>query len=129
MGWLSRLFGGHGAAPDTSQRIYTLGVAGEGHKNPDGTSRQAEIKRCRDGEHVTLVAEPTNPYDPLAIAVLSARGTCIGYISRDHNEWIGTKLAAGAITSATIQAIVGGEKGKPSRGVLLAVAITKPSAI
>lgn len=119
MGWLSRLFGSETEAAGPPYRTYTLGIVGESHKNPDGSSRQAEIKRCREGEAVQLIAEPDNPYDPLAVAVLSRRGTCIGYISRDHNEWIGQKLADEGIASACIDMIVGGERGKPSRGVLL----------
>ena len=74
-----------------------------------------------------LLTEPNNPYDALAVAVLSQRGTCIGYISRDHNEWIGKKVDAGAMVSTTIHAIIGGEKGKQSRGVLLSIAIARPT--
>ncbi|MFC3430689.1 MULTISPECIES: HIRAN domain-containing protein [Sphingobium] len=119
MRWLSRLFGGGKDDVQQLRRIYTVGIVGESHKNSDGSSRQSEIRRCRVGEPVKLVAEPHNPYDSLAIAVLSRRGICIGYISRDHNGWIGEKLADQAIASACIGMIVGGELGKPSRGVLL----------
>lgn len=119
MGWLSRMLGGGKEEIESPFRTYTVGIVGESHKNPDGSSRQAEIRRCREGERVQLLAEPHNAYDPLAVAVISQRGTCIGYISRDHNEWITQKLADGGIASACIDMIVGGEPGKPSRGVLL----------
>ncbi|WP_197486306.1 HIRAN domain-containing protein [Sphingobium sp. EP60837] len=119
MRWLSRLLGGGTKEPKPSFRTYTLGIVGESHKNPDGSFQQAEIKRCREGEAVQLIAEPHNPSDPLAVAVLSRRGTCIGYISREHNEWISEKLATDGIASACIDMIVGGGRDKPSRAVLL----------
>src|SRR5512133_637251 len=38
-------------------------VAGVVHANGDGSSRQEIIKYCRVGEKLTLVREPTNPFD------------------------------------------------------------------
>jgi hypothetical protein len=119
MGFFSWLFGG---APRVSApgKVYTVGIVGESHRNADGTSRQAEIKRCSEGDFVELVPEPHNPHDSNAILVVSENGRGIGYISRDHNGWIGEKLVAGKISSARIHAIIGGGRGEKF-GVLLAV--------
>ncbi|MGE4324260.1 MAG: HIRAN domain-containing protein [Sphingobium sp.] len=122
MSWLSRLLGANDKTP-LPGKVYTIGIVGESHKNSDGTSRQAEIKRCNDGDFVDLRKEPDNPHDKLAVAAISENGRCIGYISRDQNEWIGQKIDDGKIASCRIHAIIGGEKGKSSRGVLLSVRI------
>jgi hypothetical protein len=68
----------------TRKRYFDL--VGEGHDNPDGSSRQGELLQCEPGEEVTLRPEPDNAYDPNAIAVYteagrlhrlpSARGRC-----------------------------------------------------
>jgi hypothetical protein len=54
---------------------YPVGLVGESHYQP-------AIRRCRIGEGVQIVPEPANPYDPRALAVISARGQLIGYIPK-----------------------------------------------
>src|SRR5690606_16829346 len=101
--------------------VYSIHLAGESKKNRDGTSRQAEIKRCSEGEPVQLVREPNNPYDRNAILVLSARGRGIGYISAEQCVWIAELIDKGRDCRAEIECIIGGEPGKPSVGVILQV--------
>src|SRR5882724_4895755 len=45
-------------------------VAGVSHENRDGSSRQRILRHCTAPESLRLVAEPDNPVDPKAIAVL-----------------------------------------------------------
>jgi HIRAN domain len=57
-------------------RGYPVGIVGE-------SNYQTAIKKCREGEAVTLLREPGNPHDQQAIVVVSARDETIGYVSRD----------------------------------------------
>jgi len=57
-------------------KAYPVGVVGE-------RNYQQAIRRCREGEPVTLIREPSNPFDGRAIAVVCARGRTIGYIPKD----------------------------------------------
>lgn len=58
---------------------------------------------CTPGEPVSLVPEPTNKADPAAIAVYSARGIQIGYLSADRCVWIGGKMRQGQDIRAIFQ--------------------------
>lgn len=58
---------------------HPVGIVGE-------SNYQDAIKRCKVGEEVEVVREPTNPHDNLALAVLSERGEVIGYIPR--KSWL-----------------------------------------
>lgn len=89
--------------------VYPIAVAGESFSNADGTSRQAEIARCRVGEYVRLIREPANPYDPAAVLVVSRRGRGIGYIARDYS-WIAELIDDGCADFAFIYRINGGQK-------------------
>jgi hypothetical protein len=49
------------------------------------------------GRPLTLRAEPDNPHDPNAVAVLTARGESVGYVPRELNTsvdetWFGVVL-------------------------------------
>lgn len=55
-------------------------LAGSSHENTDGTSRQALLGKCREGEELILVRDPLNPYDRHAIIVLRKNGAQIGFI-------------------------------------------------
>jgi hypothetical protein len=107
--------------------VYTVGVVGESHTNLDGSSRQLELECCERGEVVLIEPEPENAYDASALKVMSKRGVQIGYINRDHNEWIGEKIAQGAQISSLIHRITGGTRSKPSRGVVLTLGINVDS--
>jgi len=53
-------------------------VVGVTYDNPDGSSRQAIIARCRLGEQLILEAEPDNQHDPNAVKVLRTNGQQLG---------------------------------------------------
>lgn len=94
---------------------YPIGVAGESFTNDDGSSRQAEIRRCRAGERVDLVREPDNPHDPLAVRVVSERGVQIGYLPTSAS-WIAERLDKARTVEAAIKDVTG-SRGK--NGVVL----------
>jgi hypothetical protein len=81
----------------------SLAVVGAAHANADGSNRRFEILLCVPGEAVELIPEPTNKADPHAIAVLSARGIQLGYVTAERAPWIGSKMAAGAELKAVFQ--------------------------
>jgi hypothetical protein len=103
----------------TRKRIFDL--RGEAHENPDGSSRQAELKRCSPGEQVTLEREPENPHDPNATRVVSARGVCIGYLAAEDAAALASALDAGRPYTAAINELIGGIPDYPSFGSRVAV--------
>jgi len=82
----------------------TLFVVGGIHSNSDGGNRLFEIAMCVAGEPVQLVLEPTNRHDPSAVAVFSARGIQIGYLSAERCGWVGSKIRLGEEVRALFQA-------------------------
>lgn len=82
----------------------TLSVVGGIHPNTDGSNRLFEIALCAPGEAVQLVPEPKNKHDPSAVAVISARGIQIGYLSAERCGWIGAKIRLGEEIYAAFQA-------------------------
>ena len=60
-------------------RTYPVGIVGE-------ASYQRAIRRCAEGEIVRIIHEPDNPYDEMALAVVSENGRTLGYIARD--SWL-----------------------------------------
>lgn len=84
-------------------RDLSLAVVGIAYPNRDGSNRQFEVAMCTPGEPVTLVPEPTNKADPAAIAVYSARGIQIGYLSADRCVWIGGRMRQGQDIRAIFQ--------------------------
>jgi len=97
--WQSNLM----ARPD-----MTLSVVGGIHSNADGSNRLFEIALCSPGEPIHLVPEPKNKHDPSAVAVHSARGIQIGYLSAERCGWIGAKLRLGEDIRAVFQDAVKG---------------------
>ncbi len=81
----------------------SLAIVGAAHANADGSNRRFEILLCAPGETVALVPEPRNKADPHAIAVFSARGSQIGYVTAERAPWISSKMAAGAELEAVFQ--------------------------
>lgn len=112
------------AAPDRiDPRVWPAGkceltVHGESMHNLDGTSRQLIIAGLSPGDPVQLVREPGNPHDQNAVRVDSPKG-CIGYIARDEAMLLAPALDAGRLGAVTIKDILGGDSGRPSRGVWL----------
>jgi hypothetical protein len=106
-------------------RDLSLAVVGIAYANKDGSNRQFEVAMCTPGEPVTLVPEPGNRADPAAIAVFSARGIQIGYLSADRCVWIGGKIRQGQEIRAIFQH--GSPQGAVIRANLDGVDPTLPS--
>lgn len=66
----------HYAAPNPP-RAYSIGLVGE-------SNYQRSIQTCLAGQHVYVIHEIGNPYDDLALAVVTALGQTIGYIPREN---------------------------------------------
>lgn len=97
-------------------------VVGESFNNPDGSSRQDEIRRCGVGESVRLQPEPDNPHDPNAVAVYSLRSVKIGYLCRaDASYFMDATYEDGVCFEASIGCIGGGTPDRPHLGVWLDV--------
>ena len=101
------------------------GLVGESFDNPDGTSRQEEIARCRRGEHVALRWDRENAHDPAAVAVHSIRGVQIGFLGQGDNREFLSYHADGQVVDATISAIYGGTLEKAMRGVVIDIECTE----
>lgn len=81
----------------------SLAVVGLDHPNPDRSNRRFEMALCLRGEPVHFVPEPKNRADPRAIAVVSARGIQLGYLTAERCGLIGGWLAAGVKHEAVFQ--------------------------
>lgn len=103
----------------TRRRIFDL--VGEGQANRDGSSRQAELRRCVPGESVMLVREPDNPYDPNAILAVGPRGVGLGYLGRDDAAMLAAALDEGRSCSAIIHELRGGMPDYPSFGCRIGI--------
>jgi hypothetical protein len=85
-------------------RQLSLHVVGASHPNrKGGVNRRFEILLCPPGEPVALVPEPQNPVDPFAIAVFSARGVQIGYLTAERAPWVGSMMRNGKDIAAIFQ--------------------------
>jgi len=73
----------------------SLTVVGARYPNRDGSDRMFEILLCQPGERVELRPEPKNKKDERAIAVYSARGVQIGYLTAERCGWIGGLIKSG----------------------------------
>lgn len=69
--------------------VYDTKVVGVSKDNQDGTSRQEIIKQeVAEEDKLSLEAEPSNPFDPNAIKVLSKNGNQIGYLNKEMAETV-----------------------------------------
>ena len=87
----------------------TLAVVGIDFVNTDKarTNRRSELLMSEPGDPVDLRPEPRNPHDANAVAVFSARGIQVGYLSAKRAPWIGRRLKAGEEVAAVFQGISG----------------------
>lgn len=83
--------------------VFSLYVVGADYPNKDGGNRRTEIMFCDPGEFIELRLEPRNPADPNAVAVFSARGFQIGYLTAEKAPWIGGILRQGRDVRAIFQ--------------------------
>ena len=105
----------------SSTREWLIGVAGESHRNADGSSRQSIIGRCSEGETICLIREPDNPYSSDAIKVCRENGEQIGYIPSSQAARMAPEMDAGYKYTAVLNSIHGGTPDKPSFGVVIRV--------
>ena len=81
----------------------SLAVVGLDFPNVDKSNRRFEMALCFPGEPVHLVPDPKNRADPRAVAVVSARGTQLGYLTAERCGLIGARLEAGEHYEAFFQ--------------------------
>ena len=62
--------------------VWLQRIVGESFSNPDGSSRQEELKRCEVGEEITFDYQPETEFGE-TIFIISERNICIGVIPRD----------------------------------------------
>jgi hypothetical protein len=98
---------------------FSLSAVGCWFDNEDGSSRQLELAECRPGDPLTLVREPKNPHDPLAVAILSISGTRVGYLKRDRAAWIAPKIDRGYVVRAIVERV----KGRHLEGATLGLVL------
>lgn len=77
----------------------SLAVVGADYENKKGPTRRFEIALCIPGEPVHLVHEPRNPADQNAIAVYSARGIQIGYLTAERAPHIRKMIGMGGVSA------------------------------
>ena len=101
---------------------YRLIGTGERFRNADGTSRQAELASCRPGDAVALVREPDNPRDPMAIALISARGVQLGYIRREDARWLAQEMDDGREARAVVHDVR--SRSRPGSPLSIALSVS-----
>lgn len=101
-------------------RSFVLAVHGESYVNDDGSSRQAILRRCKSGEAISLIPQPDNPFDNLAVRVCRQNGEQIGFLPAGHGL---TKRIEQGVVGAVLERITGGVRGKPMRGAVLLVTV------
>jgi HIRAN domain len=101
-----------------SLRHFFGNVAGESHRNADGSDRQAIIPRCRVGDLLVLEHEPDNPHDINAIRVLRQNGEQIGYLEREFAGEVVSRSAKGWRYHAVIAGL-----GRSRRSALYGVSL------
>lgn len=80
---------------------YSHNVVGVSFKNEGGSSRQEIIGKMSEGDVVKIIPDPTNKYDPNALAVYWQKQQ-IGFLSKDiAKSWKGiiTSEVSGVVTN------------------------------
>lgn len=103
----------------SENRVFFAQVHGITHKNADGTSRQDIIDRCREGEELALVPEPTNRFDPDAVKVCRKNGEQLGYWAADGR--MAGDLASGWTYRVTVDEIYPFAENHRKHGIKLRV--------
>jgi hypothetical protein len=86
----------------------TLAVVGIDFPNENGTNRRSEAMMTPPGAAIDLIPEPKNKHDPNAIAVFSAQGVQLGYVSAERAPFVGLRIGRGEDVAAIFQGIDGG---------------------
>lgn len=85
----------------------TLAIVGIDFPNADGSNRRSELMFTEIGDPIELRPDPKNKHDDLAVAVFSARGVQVGYVTAERAPMVGAKIRAGAEVRAIYQGLVG----------------------
>lgn len=108
------------APNDGEWRRWLSAVSGEGQGR-----RQRVIARLEAGVPLKLVRDPENAHDPNAIKVQTIGGADCGWIPKGKNERLAEQLDSGAEVRAMVARVTGGERGKPSLGLVIEIAIRR----
>lgn len=73
----------------------SLAVVGIDFLNENKSNRRMELIWCKPGDPMELRPEPKNKHDPNAVAVYSARGVQVGYLTAERAPLIGARLRNG----------------------------------
>ena len=103
---------------------FQVRVRGISFQNEDGSDRQKLAALCKAGDTLSLRAEPDNPHDRHAVAVLNASGQQLGWLPSDAQH--SSALLRGELIQATVAQVIDGGRWwhrlfriKRSRGVLI----------
>ena len=72
----------------------TLAVVGIDFANDDKSksNRRFELMACNPGDRFDLLPEPKNKHDENAVAVFSASGIQVGYLTAERAPYIGSRI-------------------------------------
>jgi len=103
---------------------FGLEVVGESQYQP--AIRRASKQAHRQGErrviHVWVEREPTNPYDPEAVRIVSSDGETLGCLSRESARSYQkalTELEQAGLRVTCAASLFGGDAEKPTVGLYL----------
>ena len=101
-------------------RAYPSWITGLEYRSPDGTDRRAYCASLNVGDVLKLRPEPTNPYDPKAVAIYHS-GRHIGYVPRKHH-WVRESLREGDTLECSVRDVSCSSKGRADY-VLIQIAV------
>jgi hypothetical protein len=81
----------------------SLAIVGIPYANKSGPTRRFGLELCAPGDPLQLRPEPKNPADEHAVAVYSAAGIQLGYISSERAVLIGKFIREGKEVRAIYQ--------------------------
>lgn len=61
--------------------------------------------KIKEGDSVSLIPEPTNPFDKFAVKVQTSSGIMLGYVPKTISERVSKMLSMQKLSSAEITAI------------------------
>lgn len=105
-----------------TQRFHTK-LVGVTQKNRDGSARQEVLKACCVGDPLDLVTEPTNRFDPDALAVRRRGGQQVGYVPAELSGALTRLIEHGARAAAEVLRIEGGTAEEPTRTVAIRITV------
>lgn len=101
---------------DKPGNVFHANIAGVTFSNPDGTSRQELIRRCRIGDEILLIRDRNNKHDASAVIAMHRVGQ-LGWIKSAGLEEFAEFLDRRGRATAKICQLTGGTRDKPTLGV------------